>query len=139
MDTINKREPTKIEFIFVKIGLFFGEFVARLLEKLLPFFRDKEYPKTFYDSYLEKFNLPFKERFKREIKMTIIITFSLFFYVSISLILYDPTLFFKKEFYPIILFLLLAVFVFIFLLGIVVAYIISLKTKSESLFKKTKN
>jgi hypothetical protein len=75
--------------IFLRVGFWFGNLLVRLIEKIIPKFRDVQQDMYgFRNYYLQQFNLSNKERFKRNLKLAITLCFTMAFWAWLTLMTY---------------------------------------------------
>ncbi|USN45935.1 MAG: hypothetical protein H6502_02265 [Candidatus Woesearchaeota archaeon] len=81
MNDRQEPQPTSVVMNGMYRGLWFGKLVVKILEYIIPPFRDKEENLIgFQNYYLNKFNLSNKERLKRAVKELVKIVFGITFW-----------------------------------------------------------
>jgi hypothetical protein len=102
--------------LLLQIGLFFGNWIVRLFEKVFPSFKDKNHDSPSFKSYyLTNYTLTHGEKFKRSLKLGLIISISITFWAYFTILLSsilnlsDITFHINLLMFAIILFIILVV------------------------------
>ena len=114
-----------LDTIFIKVGMWFGNLVVRLLEKVIPSLRDKKHNLHGFTGYLEDFNLTNKENFKRYFKTGIALSLSIAFWAYFTILLINPSFLFDIKSHLLLLKATLIIFILLLLICPYIAYKLS--------------